>query len=565
MRAGPFCRQIRHVQIDAGFGAPVNVHWPFAVLSDGMFDDGLDWRKAGATSQHDDRFLRVFTQEKAAMRAVEAQDVAYFHARKHLVGEQSAGHVADVQLQQRVIMRGVGQRETSLLAILEQDVDVLTGEELQALGGGEFEIQGDDIRRQFFQPFNARGQGFDRNVTGHADLFAFDAQIGLRTGTAEEGQPGGFFLVLEGMGLRFAMVNRAVQHFSLAGTTGTVLAAIGHGEALTQGGVENGFIGIGNKLLAAGLNGNLVAHRFPLVVGYNAGVQKILIVGSGDVARRILPLLLLRYRVLAVLRDPAKAQAWRSAGAQVVTADLDQPQSLHRLAGLADAVLHLAPPPNSGETDSRTRHLLATLSRGKSLPRSLIYVSTTGVYGDCAGAEIDEIRRLNPESTRAGRRVDAEMVLRAWGLANGVRVAILRAPGIYAADRLPLERLENGLPALSTADDVFTNHIHADDLARACVAALRYGRPNRAVNVVDDTDLRMGDYFDKVAAAFDLPKVPRLPRAELARQVSPMQLSFMRESRRITNQRLKKELKLRLRYPTVDAGLRAALKKEDSC
>ncbi len=294
-------------------------------------------------------------------------------------------------------------------------------------------------------------------------------------------------------------------------------------------------------------------------------MQKILIVGSGDVARRILPMLLPRYRVLAVLRDPAKAVAWRAAGARAVPADLDQPQTLRRLAGLADAILHLAPPPNHGETDSRTRHLLAALSRGKSLPRSLIYVSTTGVYGDCAGAEMDETRRLNPESSRAGRRVDAEAVLRAWGRSNGVRVVILRAPGIYAADRLPLERLKNGLPALSTADDVFTNHIHADDLALACVAALRRGLPNRAVNIVDDSDLRMGDYFDKVAEAFALPKAPRLPRQELAQQLSPMQLSFMRESRRITNRRLKNELKLRLRYPTVDDGLRAALNEENPC
>jgi nucleoside-diphosphate-sugar epimerase len=146
-----------------------------------------------------------------------------------------------------------------------------------------------------------------------------------------------------------------------------------------------------------------------------------------------------------------------------------------------------------------------------------------------------------------------------------VKVSILRAPGIYAGDRLPLERLEKGLPALSDSDDVYSNHIHGDDLAAACIAALRHGRSNRAYNVVDDSDLRMADYFDRVAAAFGLPRPPRLSRVEAARSLSPLQMSFMRESRRIGNRRLKEELKMRLAYPTVDDGIRAALERKDGC
>ena len=299
-------------------------------------------------------------------------------------------------------------------------------------------------------------------------------------------------------------------------------------------------------------------------LGYNAGVHNILIVGSGDVARRILSLIRGQARVYALLRDPAQAGAWRTAGATPVIADLDDRKSLRRLAGLAESVLHLAPPPNAGERDPRTRHLLAALSRpqGKrgSLPRRLIYVSTTGVYGDCGGARIDETRPLQPESARARRRVDAERALRRWAAQTGVAVSILRAPGIYAADRLPLERLDKGTPALVAADDVYTNHIHADDLAAACVAALRRGAASRSYNVVDDSDLKMADYFDRVAAAFQRPPPPRLSRAEAERQLSPLQLSFMRESRRIGNRRLKHELGLRLRYPTVEAGIAAALR-----
>jgi len=294
-------------------------------------------------------------------------------------------------------------------------------------------------------------------------------------------------------------------------------------------------------------------------------VQKILIVGSGDVARRILSRLACRYRVYAVLRDSSRCAEWRAAGALPVLADLDDRASLHRLAGLADHVLHLAPPPAEGQDDRRTRNLLAALSKAKSLPRRLIYVGTTGVYGDCDGGLIDETRRLHPESARAGRRAAAEDSLRAWGRRNGVAVSILRAPGIYAADRLPLERLQKGLPALVDRDDVFTNHIHADDLAAACIAALRRGGSNRVYNVVDDSDLRMADYFDRVADAFALPRPPRLTRAEAGQRLSPLQMSFMRESRRIGTRRVKEELKLRLAYPTVDAGIAEALARRNPC
>ena len=278
-------------------------------------------------------------------------------------------------------------------------------------------------------------------------------------------------------------------------------------------------------------------------VGYNAGVQKILIVGSGDIARRVLSQLSRRARVHAVLRDGARMRQWREAGAFPV----------------------LAPPPNHGDMDSRTRNLLAALGQGKSLPRSLIYVSTTGVYGDCAGAMIDETRPLNPQSSRAARRVDAECCLRTWGARNGVRVSILRAPGIYGAGRLPIERLRSGVPALCEGEDGYSNHIHADDLAAACLAALRCGRANRAYNVVDDSVLRMGDYFDKVADAFDLPRPPRISRAMAETTLSPVQLSFMRESRRIGNRRLKQELKLRLAYPTVDDGIAEAAARRNAC
>lgn len=270
--------------------------------------------------------------------------------------------------------------------------------------------------------------------------------------------------------------------------------------------------------------------------------------------RRALPALTRRWQVIALVRtiDPAL----RTLGVKQIHGDLDQPASLRRLAGIADAVLHSAPPPNEGEGDPRTKRLLATLARARSLPRHLIYISTSGVYGHCGGEVVRESRPCRASTARARRRVAAESLLRR----SAVRVSILRAPGIYAADRLPLERVRRGDPVLNADEDVFTNHIHAEDLAAACIAALERGGVNRCYNVCDDSAERMGDWFDKLADAFGLPRPPRMARAEISTRLSPMLLSFMSESRRLDNTRMKRELKLRLRYPTIDAGIKAALR-----
>ena len=292
-------------------------------------------------------------------------------------------------------------------------------------------------------------------------------------------------------------------------------------------------------------------------------MQNLLIVGCGDVARRTLPRLLGHYRVFALLRDPAQCVCWRAMGARPIVADLDRPVSLRRIAGLADIVLHFAPPSGYGSGDARMRRFLATLSLAKSLPQRLIYVSTSGVYGDCAGARIDETCPARPITPRARRRVDAERQLRRFGRQNKVRVSILRAPGIYAQDRLPLERLQKGVCALRAEDDVYTNHIHANDLAMLVCAALRYGRANRCYNATDDSEMKMAEYFDLVADRFSLPRVPRISRGEAQTQMSPLQLSFMSESRRLGNQRIKNELRAQLRYPQIEDGVDAAWRERN--
>ena len=277
------------------------------------------------------------------------------------------------------------------------------------------------------------------------------------------------------------------------------------------------------------------------------GRPRLLIVGCGDVGMRLIPLLRSRFRVFALTSQSERLSELRSAGVIPILGNLDNPQSLYRLKGLADIVVHLAPPPMQGSLDQRTRNLVAILPRHGRL----VYVSTTGVYGDCKGAFFDETRPVAPVNARAERRVDAERVLRRWARHHEGKLSILRVPGIYAADRLPLERLRQGTPALLDVDDVYTNHIHADDLAQIIALALFRAQPLRVYHTVDDSALKMGDYFDQVATAFKLPLPPRVPRAELSKQVSPMLLSFMSESRRLSNQRMKTELGVRLRWPAV--------------
>ena len=295
---------------------------------------------------------------------------------------------------------------------------------------------------------------------------------------------------------------------------------------------------------------------------------RLLIVGCGDVGQRVLRNLASgpgagRVRVLALTSSAAQVAPLRALGATPLRGNLDSARSLRRLAGLATRVLHLAPPPGQGDRqgawwlDPRTLALARALRR-RSLPQVLVYGSTSGVYGDCGGALVTEARPVAPATPRAQRRVDAERAVRHLGRA-GVRTSILRIPGIYAPDRengTPEARLRRGTPVLAAPDDVHTNHIHADDLARACQAALWRGAAQRVYHASDDSDLKMGDYFDLAADLYGLPRPPRVPRSSAKEQLPLALLSFMGESRRLDNTRLHRELRVQLRYPTVREGLR---------
>jgi nucleoside-diphosphate-sugar epimerase len=276
--------------------------------------------------------------------------------------------------------------------------------------------------------------------------------------------------------------------------------------------------------------------------------MRILIIGYGDVAQRFTAMLhampaRTNVRWCALVRKAESAPQVVRDGGRPIVGDLDQFRSLARIVGVADIVLYLAPPPAQGAIDLRLTRALAAL-RGRA--RRIVYVSTTGVYGDCGGAEIDETRPVHPESARAKRRVHAEQQLRHRSRQWSVR---LRVPGIYAQDRLPLERIRAGTPALTQEDDSYSNHIHADDLAKIIWLAIFRGRAQRAYNTVDNANLTMGQWFDLIADAYNLPRVPKLPAAQIKDNVSPELWSFMRESRRIGNARVAGELRVRLKHP----------------
>ncbi len=331
---------------------------------------------------------------------------------------------------------------------------------------------------------------------------------------------------------------------------------------------------------AGGLPGRMAPRALPA----RFRRPRLLIVGCGDVGLRVARQLGGRLQLRALTSQPGRADELRALGITPLIGNLDQPASLRRLAGLAQRVLHLAPPPGQGATDPRTRALLTALSARPqpwtaTCAPSITYASTSGVYGDAQGARFDETRPVRPANPRAWRRVDAEQQLRRWALrgASGGfgggssfggggggcrRITILRIPGIYALDRAggdPRDRLRRGAPVLRAEDDVYTNHIHADDLARACIAALWRGRPQRVAHVCDHSELRMGDYFDLVADLHGFARPARISLEQAKRELGPMQLSFMSESRRLDNHRLVAELRVALRYADVRDGLVAGL------
>ena len=291
-------------------------------------------------------------------------------------------------------------------------------------------------------------------------------------------------------------------------------------------------------------------------------MKNILIIGCGDIGRRTAALWQARgAHVAGLARSEAGDARLAQLGIQPLPGDLDRPASLATLPYRSTLLYYFAPPPPEGTTDPRLRALLHAIP-ADAAPEKIVYISTTGVYGDSHGDWVDEESPVNPQAARSRRRLDAETALRAWGTEHKVPVVILRVPGIYGDGRLPLDAVRAQRPVLDEGESGYTNRIHADDLARVCLAAAERGRADRIYNVSDGNPGSMTSYFNTLADTLGVARPPVVSRAEAQKIFSAGMLSYLNESRRISNRRMLEELGVELLYPTLEAGLAASLAKD---
>jgi len=288
-------------------------------------------------------------------------------------------------------------------------------------------------------------------------------------------------------------------------------------------------------------------------------MKRIFIVGCGDIGRRVARLWQARgATVSALARSEASAAALHAAGIEPLAGDLDRPATL--LAPPEPAlVYYFAPPPAQGVEDPRMTAFLAALAARP--PRRLIYLSTSGVYGDRGGAWVNEESPPRPQSDRARRRLAAEEAVRRFARQEGMEAVVLRVGGIYGDGRLPLARLRRGEPVLREVECGYTNRIHADDLAAVALAAGTQPQVGPLYNVSDGRPGTMTGYFFAVADAFGLPRPEALTMEEARRRLTPAMLSYLTESRRMDNRRMREELGVALQYPELASGLRQAAEK----
>lgn len=289
------------------------------------------------------------------------------------------------------------------------------------------------------------------------------------------------------------------------------------------------------------------------------GGPRCLIVGCGYVGTRLAQRLATDHEVLAVVRSAASADALRARHIDVRQMDFDArdvDRALLPELAMGSAVFYLAPPAEQDASDPRLARFLRAL--GHAIPAVFIYMSTTGVYGDTAGGIVTEGAELAPSNDRSRRRVAAERSTIEWCAARRVRHVILRVPGIYGPDRLPLERLHRGEPVLRPEDAGPGNRIHVDDLVSACVAALAC-RASGAFNVTDGDHASTSEYFIATARLAGLPEPQLVARAEAQSRISPGMLSYLGETRRVDNTRMREVLRVHLQYPDMRAGIAASL------
>jgi nucleoside-diphosphate-sugar epimerase len=282
------------------------------------------------------------------------------------------------------------------------------------------------------------------------------------------------------------------------------------------------------------------------------------IVGCGDIGRRVGRLCLDRgWTVSANVRSANNQRAAREVGIDCACADLEQDAStlFNKGGEQLNSVFYFAPPPANGLIDTRLTACLKALNT--NVPKKVVLISTTGVYGDCQGNWVNETAPLLATTARALRRIDAETQLKTWATKHSVDYIILRVPGIYAKDRLPLQRIKSGEPIVRLNEAPWTNRIHADDLAQACLLAMSSTVRNEILNISDDHPSSMTDYFNAVADYAALDRPPQLPLDVALKSLSAGMQSYLQESRRIDNAKMKSVLGVQLKYPDLQSGLAA--------
>ena len=296
------------------------------------------------------------------------------------------------------------------------------------------------------------------------------------------------------------------------------------------------------------------------------GLDSVFIAGCGDIGRRVARLWQIKDKgkaingsVIGLVRSVESAAMLNAWHIQPVIADLENTQSISGQLKLAQSLLYyFAPPSRTGIDDLRMKNFLAEIEQN-NLPAKFIYLSTSGVYGDQQGRLIDETVIPNPKEDRAIRRYAAECAVRDWGMMVNVPVVILRVGGIYGPGRLPVKRLLDRVPVIHENLAPSTNRIHADDLAQACVAAAIYGEAGGIYNITDGCHSNMTEYFNQIADFVGLPRPPAVDWNEAEKVISRGMLSYLRESRRLDNRRMLEELKVKLQYPDLQAGLQTCL------
>jgi nucleoside-diphosphate-sugar epimerase len=284
-------------------------------------------------------------------------------------------------------------------------------------------------------------------------------------------------------------------------------------------------------------------------------MNTVLIAGCGDIGQRVAGLCQQQQLpVSGLVRSTASVQRLQQAGINPLPVDLAQTEKPAALPTAGATIFYLAPPPSAGDTDPLIRHFLGAIPNDTS-PEKLVLLSTTAVYGDCQGEWITEAHPVNPQTARGRRRLDAEQAVRDWSAHSSVPVIILRVGGIYGPGRLPLARIKQGLPILHESESPYTNRIHQDDLAQICIAAAQRGKAGEIYNVSDGQPGTMSRYFKDIARAHGLTLPPEVDLAEAQNVMSAGMLSYLKESRRLDNQKLIAELGVVLRYPNLEAGL----------